>query len=90
LQKLHSVAGYVATVEDLFTSGQLVAREFFQTIAHPCAGSGRYPGAPFTIRGVSWQHARAPLLGEHNAQIYCDRLGYTTEDLAQLCGIGVI
>jgi CoA:oxalate CoA-transferase len=71
LQKLHSVAGYVATVEDLFTSGQLVARAFFQTIAHPCAGVGRYPGAPFSMHGVSWQQARAPLLGEHNVEIYC-------------------
>ena len=90
LQQLHSVAGYVATVKDLFTSGQLVAREFFQTVDHPRAGAGQYPGAPFTIQGTAWQHARAPLLGEHNAEIYCQGLGYTHDDLAQLRGLGVI
>ena len=90
LQQLHSVAGYVATVADLFTSGQLVARDFFQTLAHPCAGAAPYPGAAFTMHGAAWQHARAPLLGEHNGEIYGARLGYTHEDLAQLRGVGVI
>jgi crotonobetainyl-CoA:carnitine CoA-transferase CaiB-like acyl-CoA transferase len=90
LQKLHSVAGYVATVADLFTSGQFVAREFFRTIDHPRAGTGQYPGALFTIPGTAWQQTRAPLLGEHNAEIYCQRLGYTPADLAQLRGLGMI
>jgi crotonobetainyl-CoA:carnitine CoA-transferase CaiB-like acyl-CoA transferase len=90
LQHLHSVAGYVATVADLYTSGQLAARDFFQTLAHPCAGTAQYPGAAFTMHGASWQHARAPLLGEHNGEIYGERLGYSSEDLAQLRGIGVI
>lgn len=90
LQRLHSVAGYVATVADLYTSGQLLARDFFQPLAHPCAGTAQYPGAAFAMHGVSWQHARAPLLGEHNGEIYGERLGYSREDLAQLRGIGVI
>jgi len=90
LQGLRTVAGYVATVADLRTSQQLLAREFFQCIDHPDAGTATYPGAPFTIQGAAWHHARAPLLGEHNVEVYCDRLGYTREDLAQLRGAGVI
>ncbi len=90
LQRLQSVAGYVATVEDLFKSGQLSSREFFQPIDHPYTGKVMYPGAPFTMQGESWQHARAPLLGEHNVEIYCGRLGYTREDLARLRGWGII
>jgi len=90
LQGLRTVAGYVATVADLNTSQQLLAREFFQRLDHPDAGTATYPGAPFTIQGASWQHARAPRLGEHNGVIYCDRLGYTREDLAHLRGVGVI
>ncbi|MEE8301860.1 MAG: CoA transferase [Candidatus Tectomicrobia bacterium] len=89
-QALRSVAGYVATVEDLFTSQQFLAREFFQTIDHPSIGETRYPGAPFTIQGTTWCHARAPYLGEHNAEIYDDRLGYTPPDLAHLRGLGII
>jgi formyl-CoA transferase len=90
LQGLRTVAGYVATVADLCTSPQLVAREFFQRLDHPDAGMATYPGAPFTIQGAAWQHARAPRLGEHNVEVYCDRLGYTREDLAHLRSAGVI
>lgn len=90
LQQLHSVAGYVATVADLFTSPQFMARNFFHELTHPSAGTALYPGAAFTMHGAAWQHARAPLLGEHNAAIYGGRLGYTPEELAQLRGIGVI
>jgi CoA:oxalate CoA-transferase len=90
LQALQSVAGYVATVADLVSSGQLQARQFFQTLDHPCTGQALYPGAPFTIHGAAWHHAHAPRLGEHNGEIYCQRLGYTSEELAQLRGVGII
>ena len=90
LQGLRTVAGYVATVADLGTSPQLLAREFWQCIDHPDAGMATYPGAPFTMHGASWHHARAPRLGEHNVEVYCDRLGYTREELVHLRGVGVI
>ena len=90
LQELRSVAGYVATVEDLFTSRQLVARQFFQEIDHPAAGKALYPGAPFRIQGDTWRHGRAPLLGEHNWDIYGGRLGLSTAELARLRGAGTI
>jgi CoA:oxalate CoA-transferase len=89
-QELRSVAGYVATVQDLFTSRQLTARQFFQAIEHPYTGEGKYPGAPFGIEGDTWRHARAPLLGEHNGAIYGGRLGFSAEELARLRGLGII
>jgi crotonobetainyl-CoA:carnitine CoA-transferase CaiB-like acyl-CoA transferase len=89
-QELRSVAGYVATVEDLFTSRQLAARQFFQAIDHPCTGKAMYPGAPFRIQGDMWRQARAPLLGEHNPEIYCGRLGISSDELACLRGRGII
>lgn len=89
-QELRSVAGYVATVEDLFTSRQLTARQFFQAIEHPLTGEGKYPGAPFGIQGNTWRHARAPLLGEHNGAIYGGRLGISSEELARLRGLGIV
>jgi len=30
------------------------------------------------------------MLGEHNEEIYCQRLGYTKQELARLAGLGVI
>jgi formyl-CoA transferase len=89
-QELRSVAGYVATVDDLFTSRQLVARQFFQAVDHPATGKALYPGPPFTIQGDAWSHGRAPLLGEHNGGIYGGRLGLSTADLARLRGVGTI
>jgi crotonobetainyl-CoA:carnitine CoA-transferase CaiB-like acyl-CoA transferase len=90
LQKLQSVAGYVATVADLFSSGQLQARTFFQSLHHPDTGDVLYPGALFTLQGEAWQHARAPRLGEHNLEVYIERLGYTRKELMHLHGVGAI
>jgi formyl-CoA transferase len=90
LQGLRTVAGYVATVEDLRASEQLRARDFFHMIDHPSTGEGVYPGALFSLQDTSWQHGRAPLLGEHNSEIYGERLGYSLDALAQLHSSGII
>jgi CoA:oxalate CoA-transferase len=90
LQELRSVAGYVASVDDLLTSRQLTARQFFQAIDHPAVGKALYPGAPFGIEGERWRHGRAPLLGEHTRQIYGGRLGLSSAELGQLRGAGII
>jgi len=90
LQNLRTVAGYVATVEDLFVSKQFAERKFFQPLEHPHTGKALYPGAPFSMQGTSWRHGRAPLLGEHNAEVYAHGLGYSADDLTRLRGLGVI
>jgi CoA:oxalate CoA-transferase len=90
LQGLQSVAGYVATVEDLISSRQLVARQFFQAIDHPAAGQALYPGAPFRIEADTWRHARAPVLGEHSVGIFGGRLGLSGAELARFRGAGII
>ena len=90
LQGLRSIAGYVATVEDLLESGQLADREFFQAIDHPDVGELLYPGPFFRLDGESWQHDRAPNPGEHNADVYGSVLGYTTEQLESLKQKGII
>lgn len=90
LQELRTVAGYVATVEDLFQSKQLLAREFFRVLDHPAVGPAQYPGSLINIQGATWQQTPAPLLGQHNVEIYGHRLGYSREDLAHLRGQGII
>ena len=35
-------------------------------------------------------HAAAPLLGEHNEEVYCERLGCPPEELSALAAAGVI
>ena len=90
LQGQRTIAGYVATVEDLFKSRQLVHRRFFQPIDHPSTGEVMYPGAPFVMEGQAWRQSRAPLLGEHNEEVYYRGLGYTREELLRLFSLGVI
>ncbi len=60
--------GYVATAEDLVRSPQLDERDFFVTIDHPHAPQARYPGPPFRLAS-GWRDARAPLHGEHTAEV---------------------
>jgi crotonobetainyl-CoA:carnitine CoA-transferase CaiB-like acyl-CoA transferase len=90
LQNLRTIAGYVATVEDLRNSEQLQFGEFFQTIDHPVAGEAVYPGTPFSIDDSPTTQSRAPLLGEHNVDVYCDRLGYSKEELGKLRSTGIL
>lgn len=90
LQGMRTIAGYVATTEDLFRSEQLQFRDFFQPIEHPVEGVVMYPGPPFTIEGEPWQQSRAPHRGEHNAEVLRDRLGYSKQDLKTMSDRGVI
>jgi len=85
-----ALCGYVATPEDLLTDPQYLAREFWADIDHPVAGKQTYPGAPVKMTETEWRNRRAPLLGEHNLEIYCGRLGYTKDDLVRLRASGII
>jgi crotonobetainyl-CoA:carnitine CoA-transferase CaiB-like acyl-CoA transferase len=89
-QSLGLPIGYAASSQDLFNSPQYKARGFFVDIDHPRAGKLTYPGTPLRMGDLPWQHERAPLLGEHNAEIYCGRLGYTREELVKLKESGII
>jgi crotonobetainyl-CoA:carnitine CoA-transferase CaiB-like acyl-CoA transferase len=88
--KLRTCWAAVLNTRELFDSPQYKARNFFVEIDHPETGPLMYPGSPFKMSESPWQVGRAPLLGEHNEEIYCGRLGYTKEDLARLRAQGVI
>jgi crotonobetainyl-CoA:carnitine CoA-transferase CaiB-like acyl-CoA transferase len=69
---------------------QDLSQGFFQEIEHPTAGRLTYPGPPFRLEAMPWQAARAPLLGEHNEQVYGGELGLSREELADLRASGVV
>jgi len=78
-------------IDELMADPQYKGREFFQEIDHPIAGRLRYPGAPFRMSQTPWRTVRpAPILGEHNEEVYMGRLGFAKEDIAMLRGKGVI
>jgi len=59
-------------------------------VEHPATGKVRYPGAQFKMGELPYKLKRAPLLGEHNAEVYCNRLGYSKSDLVKLREQGII
>ena len=74
----------VMGIEELDGDPQYTARNFFQDIDHPKAGDLTYPGAPFKMSETPAEINRAPLLGEHNDEIYTGLLGMSANELAGL------
>lgn len=89
-QAIGFAIGYVATMEDMAHSHQLIARDNLIEIEHPATGTVSYIGGPFKMTETPWQYERAPLLGEHNEEVLCERLSYTKEDLVKLRERGII
>lgn len=81
----------VHSAEDLVVSEQLAARDFFEENEHPVMGRVKFPTTPYRFSESPWRLERsAPLLGQHNEEIYCSRLGFSKEELLKLKGRGVI
>jgi len=81
----------VYTIAELVNHPQLVARGFLMPVAQPGLGILRLPGLPMHLSKTPWRMRRpAPLLGEHNTQIYCQQLGYPQSALSALRHAGVI
>jgi crotonobetainyl-CoA:carnitine CoA-transferase CaiB-like acyl-CoA transferase len=81
----------VYTIAELVEHPQLIARGFMIAVDQPGVGLLRLPGLPMQLSRTPWRIRRpAPLLGEHNARIYCRELGYPRHDLPVLHRAGVI
>ena len=76
--------GYICDPADLMASAQYRVRNYFTTLDHPVTGPLQYPGMPMRWGEDTWDLRRAPLLGEHNREIYCGLLGYTPDELVLL------
>jgi len=76
---------------DVLDNQHLKERGYFTEIEHPHTGKVTYPGPPINLTESPCQERHpAPLLGQHNEEILCDRLGYAREDLVKLRESGVI
>jgi len=90
-QEARIPVGPAYSSEDVVNSEHLNERKYFIEIDHPEMGRAKYPGAPYRLSVTPWQIDRyAPSLGEHNEEIYCNRLGYCKEDLVKMRQAGVI
>jgi crotonobetainyl-CoA:carnitine CoA-transferase CaiB-like acyl-CoA transferase len=88
-QELRLAFTPVLNPEEVMDDEQIKAREFFAEVDHPVMGKVSYPGAPAKLNGSPWQAGRAPLLGEHNEEIY-GAMGYDNEQLSVLKKKGII
>lgn len=80
----------VSTMGDLFANEHLKARGFFATITHPATGPLQYPGALYKFSESPWDIRRpAPLLGEHNNEVYT-KLGLSPTEIEELKKKGTI
>ena len=83
--------GIVQTPADLAQCAQLEAREFYEEVEHPVIGKIK---VPFRLWNMTESPARyrrpAPLLGQHNAEVYGRILGYTEDETDALQKAGVI
>ena len=85
------IYGVVHDPEEVLKNPQYIWREFFQEIEHPVAGRLTYPGAPFIMSETPWNvSAPAPTLGQHNQEVFRDRLGIAEKELSRLFAGGVI
>ena len=82
----------VSTTADMTGNPQLIARDFWKPVKHPELNATiTYPG-PFVIASETTPQIsrRAPLIGEHNQEIYESELGISKEKLAILKQGGII
>jgi benzylsuccinate CoA-transferase BbsE subunit len=82
----------VSTTQDLAQNAQLKARDFYVEVEHPELGETiTYVGSPYKMTVAPWRISRrAPLIGEHNREIYEGELGLSPEDTRLLKEAGVI
>jgi len=76
----------VRAPEELLDDGHLQDRGFWKQVEHPELGrSFVYPGEAAIYNGSPWHISRrAPLIGEHNVEIFCEELGLSRQEFALL------
>jgi crotonobetainyl-CoA:carnitine CoA-transferase CaiB-like acyl-CoA transferase len=80
-----------ADMEDVCNSPQLKARNYWAEVQHPELGTAiTYPGQWAKFSDFQMSFSRAPLIGEHNVEIYKRELGMSDGELILYKQAGVI
>lgn len=91
LQGASVPCGVVQSGEDLYHDPQLRARDFISGIDHPTLGNMPLAAVPMHLEGGGLEPPRSSaLLGEQNAYVFCDILGYSREQLQTWQQEGVV
>jgi crotonobetainyl-CoA:carnitine CoA-transferase CaiB-like acyl-CoA transferase len=79
----------VNSPRDFMKDPHIQARGFFSNVTHPVLGSFPQPGSPFICDGKRAAPTPAPLLGQHNDEVFCGELGIDKKDLEVLAAGGI-
>ena len=77
------------TPSEVFHNSHTRERGGFVPVDHPEVGQYEYFATPFRLNGRTGTVERAPLLGEHNLQVY-GSLGYSAQDVVALARAGAV
>jgi formyl-CoA transferase len=92
LDKLNSIdvpCGPILSTKDLIEDESLRARGMIAQVEHPQRGSYVTVGCPLNLSDTPVEIKRAPLLGEHSAQIL-EEIGWTGNGVQELHAAGVL
>ena len=82
--------GAVLDSVELLNDPHLRERGMIVTVDHPVRGKFTMPGCPVKLDDSPADITSAPLLGQHNREIYAAMMGFKDDDLEQLKQQGVI
>jgi len=84
--------GAIRSMAEIVHDPHLGERGFFVEVEHPEVGrSFTYPGPAALYNRSPWRISRrAPLIGEHNYEVFCGELGLSKADLAILAESGAV
>jgi crotonobetainyl-CoA:carnitine CoA-transferase CaiB-like acyl-CoA transferase len=80
----------VNSPSDFMKDPHIEARGFFSAVTHPVLGTFLQAGNSFLVDGARTAPSPAPLLGQHNAEVYCGELGLSANELAALAAEKII
>jgi CoA:oxalate CoA-transferase len=90
-EKHRVAAAPVLSVKDTVTHPYFTAREMVRRVPDPVLGEVTIPGFPFKFGALpELPDLRAPLLGEHNADVLRERLGLDAARIDALTARGVL